>query len=110
MVDISSSGPIDPNTTKAYRDEFIKSANLFQQALTEYNQTTEYNKMEQLKKTMNEALTVMQQIVKVALKSSEQTKEAKVVKDYNSYLSDQTDQNYKTLTDDLDDLQGSIQG
>ena len=64
MSEIESSSGISPDKYQAYRNDFIKSSNLFQQALGEYNKTTEYHKKQQLKKTMDEAMKIMNQIVK----------------------------------------------
>jgi len=110
MSDIESSGKISPDKFQAYRNDFVKSSNLFQQALSAYNQTTEYHKKAQLKKTMDEAMKIMNQIVRAGLKKSEQQMEKKVSKDYTNYIKDENPQNYKNLTDDLDDLQRSLKG
>jgi len=73
-------GNVDPKSLssdeiQAYKNDFSESADLFKKALDEYSKTTEIHKKEQLQKTMTEALNVMNQIVKVALKKSGQVKE-----------------------------------
>ena len=108
MAEIESSGGISPDKYQAYRTDFIKSSNLFHQALDQYNKTTEYHKKEQLKKTMDEAMKIMNQIVRAGLKKSEQKMEKKVSNDYTTYMKDENANNLKNLTDDLDDLQGSL--
>jgi len=108
MSDVSPTGSISPENYKAYRKDFAKSADIMQKSLDMYNKTTEYNKKAQLKKTMNEAMTVMNQIVKVALKKNEQSMEKKLVKDYDKYINSENTKNYKAVRDDLDDLQDSV--
>jgi len=110
MIDIGGSGKISPDEYQAYRNDFVKSSNLFKQALSAYSQTTEYHKKAQLKKTMDEAMKIMNQIVKAGLKKSEQKMEKKVSKDYTSYMKDENPQTLKNLTDNLDDLQRSLKG
>ena len=108
MSEIEGSSNVSPDKYEAYRNDFIKSSNLFQESLSDYTKTTEYHKKEQLKKTMDEAMKIMNQIVRAGLKKSEQTKEEKVSKDYTNYMKDGNAQNLKNLNDDLDDLQKSL--
>lgn len=115
MSDISASGGgyVDPKALsskeiQAYKNDFAKSANLFKKALNEYSKTTEIHKKQQLQKTMTEALNVMNQIVKVALKKSGQAKEKKLQNDYNSFVAKKTPQGMKRLSSDIDDVQKSI--
>jgi len=110
MSEIEGSSGISPDKYEAYRKDFIKSSSLFQEALNDYTKTTEYHKKLQLKKTMDEAMKIMNQIVKAGLKKSEQTMEKKVSKDYKNYMKDANAQNLKNLNDDLDDLQRSLKG
>lgn len=99
---------LTPKEVKAYKNDFAKSAKLFKEALEEYSKTTEIHKKEQLQKTMSEAMNIMNQIVKVALRKSGQAKEKKLENDYNNFIAKETPQGMKGLRSDIDDVQKSI--
>ena len=99
---------LTPKEIKTYKNDFAKSAELFKEALKEYDKTIEIHKKAQLQKTMSEALNIMNQIVKVALKKSGQIKEKKLEDDYSSFVAKETPQGMKRLSSDIDDVQKSL--
>ena len=102
---IGGSRPLTPEEKQCYQQDYQKSFDLFQNALTEYNKpNVEFHKKEQLKKVMDEALQVMNETACVALKEGKQAKGQSLQTDYESYINEPSDENKKKLMDDVDSL------
>lgn len=108
MKDVSGVGGSDPlksGEMKRYQDDYKSSFDLFQSAFAEYNKpNVEYHKKLQLKKVMDEALQVMNETVRAALKKEGQTEEQFLSQHYEAYINDPSDENKKKLIDDIDRL------
>ena len=95
-----------PEEIKAYKTDYQKSFKLFQDAFTEYNKPdVEFHKKEMLKDVMNRALQIMNEVAIVSVNEAKQAKETKLVKDFQSFISQPNNGNRETILKDIQDLE-----
>ena len=108
MSDISSSQPTPPSPEdiKQYQTDYQKSFDLFDKSFKQYTQPKlETHKKEMFKNVMDEALKVMNETACVALKNErDREKEAKLNKDYHTFMRDPSVKNQDNIHQDLEEM------
>lgn len=92
----------------AYRNEFSKGAELFKDALENYDKSTIPRQKEEFKKVMDKTLNVMNETFNVALRKADPKQREKLVEDYKEYTKESTSQGYDRLHSDIESIQQMI--
>lgn len=111
MSQINQSGPVyqpSPEDIAMYKQQFNEGLNLFKNALEEHHKADEEHKKARFEDVMSKALNVLNETSSAVLKKQGQKLEDQLAKDYNIYIHDESDDNYKTLKGDIDKLQGKV--
>ena len=100
------SNNIPPELRATYKQEFARGAKLFQESLTAYETTSgdEAEKKAKFKDVMDQALKIMNESARGFLSARGQKQEAKLESDYQSFLHNDTPDNYRKLNNDLKNL------
>jgi hypothetical protein len=104
MTGIEGPEGLSKDQIHAYREEFSRGIKLFQEALENYNTSTEPHQKKEFKKVMNESLNAMNEMVNVALRKDEQNKIEKLQRDYDVFSSNESSQSYNALQKDISSL------
>jgi hypothetical protein len=104
MGKIEGEGSISPETMAIYKQEFQRGMNLFEQSLHEYQNTEAGPKKDKFKEVMELTMQVMNETAKLALSKSAQKTEGVLEQDYQSYISDSSEDNLNKLQGDIDKL------
>ena len=99
---------LSPEKYNQYKKEFEKSANLFDEALTNYQKADEFQKKKEYQKVMNECLNVMNQTVKAALKEEDRKLEKKLKTDFQTFEKKEDPKTVEELKKDIDNIKKSL--
>lgn len=103
MTDPISGKSIPRDLQATYRNEFARGVKLFEESLTEYQKTSddEAAKKAKFKDVMDKALKIMNESARGFLNESGKKEEAKLEKDYQSFLAQGNSENYNKLNSDI---------
>lgn len=106
MSEIEKPHPLSSKTIQTYRAEYARGAQIFKEALEEYNKTSEYHKKEQLMKAMQEALNVMDQLANYVLRDKKI--EQKLSTDFQNLAANDSPENLQQLNKDIENISKKI--
>ena len=99
---------ISAKEIKQYKNEFAKGAKLFKEALENYNKSKIPQQKEEFKKVMKKTLIAMNQVVNVALSKEDRGSEIKLNQDFQKFVSNDNNQSYKLLHEDISSIERII--
>ncbi len=110
MTDPVSGQPLPHSLQETYRNEFAKGVKLFEESLNAYETTSndEAAKKAKFKDVMDKALTIMNQSARGFLNQSGQMEEAKLEKDYQSFIASDNPAAQKQLHEDIRHIKGFV--
>ena len=110
MPNIDGPDGVTPEQRKVYKQDCLKSAQLFKEALEKHHDSKEVPQKEAFEKVMNDALKVMNQTAKWGCRDHklEEKKEKDLNQDYQKYLEDDNDKNYQNLQKDIQEFKRSL--
>jgi hypothetical protein len=109
MSEISGAGPLGPSQKKMYEQEFKHGADLFKNALAQYEKSNNPNQKAEFKDVMDKAMNVLNESAHGLMRKELEAQTQKIAQDYATFQKFSGDPNtINKLNQDLDDAKQSI--
>jgi hypothetical protein len=98
-------GPFGKSPIDLYKQDFQEGIDLFKKSLNGYANADEEHKKAKFKEVMDKTLDALRDTVKASLSQAAQRKEQVLEQDYMQLMSKETDENYKKVQHDIQNLE-----
>lgn len=107
MASVSGGGGLSPKDVENYKKDFEKSVDIFKESLDGMSKADGMDKKAAFRKSMEEALGIMDQISPILNKTIQEQK-MKLITDYNNYTVNDSADNLQKLQNDISGLKQSL--